>query len=170
EIEIATWRPAPFFKPAASPAGAEIEFLPDDEDAAFPTSPAAEASAPAAEPAPPEPEAAAGAAPAHPVSPDTPAPLETVAAPVKPEPARPATLEEARERIRAAETREDIADAALSYLEPFFPLVALLIARKDDVIGWQVRGAEASQSAFKAARVSFKQPSIFLNVRLSGAP
>lgn len=83
---------------------------------------------------------------------------------------RPETLEQTRELIRAAEARDDIADAALAYIEPDFPLVSLLIARKEDVIGWQVRAKGASRSAFKKVRIPFQDPSIFLNVKLSGTP
>jgi hypothetical protein len=86
------------------------------------------------------------------------------------EPPRPTTLEEARERILSAGDREAVAEAALSYIEPFFPLVALFIARKDDVIGWQDRSPDASRIGFRAIRIPFSDPSIFLNVRLSGAP
>jgi len=170
EIEIATWRPTP--RPAP-PVETEIEFLPEEAapvpEPALPSpAPVLAAIAPALAPPPP------GAAPSFP-----PLEAESTAAPARgeieaslavPEPPRPTTLEEARERILSAGDREAIADAALSYIEPLFPLVALFIARKDDVIGWQVRSPTASQSGFKATRVPFRDPSIFLNVRLSGAP
>ena len=195
DIEIATWRPSPFARPAPPTAAAEIEFVPDEEppavtapapspSAVFPPRVGAAASAPHATPP------AASASAETPVRPaEAPAeashvpPGEAPPAAAEPEPTptpveppaparapRPASLEEARERIRAAEARDDIADAALDYIEPDFPLTALLIARKDDVIGWQVRSKDASRSAFKAVRIPFKKPSIFLNVKLSGTP
>jgi hypothetical protein len=173
EIEIATWRPAPFAKPPdpAQAPSAEIEFSLEEDKAL-----AEAASAPNSLPAPPRPgpeiprtetgPPADSAGAAGPSGTEESSALS--AAP--PEPARPTTLEEARERIRSAGDREAVADAALSYIQPFFPLVALLIARKNDVIGWQVRAPAASRSAFRAARIPFDEPSIFLNVRLSGAP
>jgi hypothetical protein len=170
EIEIATWRPSSFVKPAP-PVETEIEFSPEEAPA---VSEPAERPGPAPAAAPPPPEPGPGAPP--PVPPpepkSTPAPAvgETEASAGLPEPPRPETPEEARERILSAGDREAIADAALSYIEPFFPLVALFIARKDDVIGWQVRSPTASRSGFKATRIPFRDPSIFLNVRLSGAP
>lgn len=175
EIEIATWRPAPFSRPTP-PADAALEFLPE-EDADLPAPPAPEPL--------PAPREAAGApvpgvsppASGPPPPPEVPAPpavparreLES-ASPEKAEPPRPATLAEARDRIRSAENRDEIAHAALAYVEPFFPLAALFIARREDVIGWQIRSPAASRSAFKAVRVPFHEPSVFLNVRLSGAP
>ena len=193
EIEIATWRPTPFVKPSPSPPAAPIE-LEIDERYAEPdragrgreddrAGGGREADRPAggrdtdrpaegrADDRAAEEEVPRTAAPAPP-----PAEVSEVtakAAPQKPgkaEAPRPATLGAARQRILEAETRDDIADAALSYVEPFFPLVALFIARKEDVIGWQVRGGDSSRSAFKAIRISLKEPSIFLNVKLSGSP
>jgi hypothetical protein len=181
EIEIATWRPAPFVKPAHTTAE-ELEFSLEDAGAV--------SAEPVPSPAPVPAESATALAPPPPGPvPDTPAPvppseMESSSPPPAPasspdefeaasrvrEPPRPATLEEARERILSAGDREAIADAALSYIEPFFPLVALFIARKDDVIGWQVRSPDASRIGFKASRIPFSDPSIFLNVRLSGAP
>jgi hypothetical protein len=180
EIEIATWRPADF-SPPTSPPAAGIEFLPD-EDTALPA-PSAQESARLSAGGPPAGVASSSApAPAAP-APDLPAPPKADSAlaaptaeeldrasPAKAAPARPATFEAARERIRSAENRDEVADAALSYIEPLFPLSALFIARKEDVIGWQIRSPNASRSAFKAIRIRFDAPSIFLNVRLSAAP
>ena len=176
EIEIATWRPASLVKPAP-PVETEIEFSPEEgavvsAEAVPSPGPAPAATAPAAATPPPGP----GPGALLPVpssgteSTAAPAADDLEASRAVPEPPRPATLEEARERILSAGDRDTIADAALSYIEPFFPLVALFIARKDDVIGWQVRSPTASRSKFKATRIPFRDPSIFLNVRLSGAP
>ena len=188
DIEIATWRPTPFVKPSppapAAPIELEIEEPHAESDHAAAAPPAPASFEPTPPPPPSAPPAASPPRPEPPPSPPSEAgpiepPVEAVSgdtANAIPEPAaareipRPETLEAARERILEAETRDDIADAALSYLEPAFPLVALFIARKDDVIGWQVRGHDASRSGFKAIRISWKEPSIFLNVKLSGTP
>lgn len=86
-----------------------------------------------------------------------------------PAPPPPATVEELRKKMAAAESRDDIADAILDFLEPHATLLALFFGRKDDVIGWGVRGAGASRTSLKAIRIPFSEPSVFLNVRSSGS-
>lgn len=193
EIEIATWRPVPLARSAPPPVFSALDFLPDESeeittpleapvaagDPGRPASPETEAAAEAVPPPVPEaetstvvlagePQEPAAGSPTE--APPHSAPLPSPPPEARPRPRPPASIAEARERIRSAETRDDIADAALAYLEPAFPLVALFIARKEDVIGWQARGAGVSKSAFKAIRVSFRDPSIFLNVKLSASP
>jgi hypothetical protein len=131
DIEIATWRPMPSAKPAASTPAVALEFAAESEHV------------------------------------DVDVPSGSRLAPAE---RAPVSLEEARERIHSAETRDDIADAALAYLAPAYSLVALFIARKSDVIGWQARGEGVSKSGFKTIRIPFKDPSVFLNVKLSNAP
>ncbi len=81
----------------------------------------------------------------------------------------PISMAETAARMRGAESRNEIADAALAYLEGSFPLVALFIARKDDAIGWKVKGEGVSKSAFRSVKIPFSRPSLFLNVRISAA-
>lgn len=54
-------------------------------------------------------------------------------------PDEPMSLDQASAKIRRAESRNEIADAALACLGGSYPLVALFIARKEDAIGWKVR-------------------------------
>lgn len=82
----------------------------------------------------------------------------------------PPTPEECTQRILAAQSREDIAEAVLDLLAPKSPLVALFISRKDDVIGWNARGQGISRSAFKAIRIPYSEPSLFLTIKMSGLP
>jgi hypothetical protein len=154
EIEIATWRPTAFVRPSTPTPTDELEFSIDDGDEA----PAAQASPPTANPAPAaaRPRAARRHEAATPVSP------AATAAPI--------SLEDARDRILSAQARDDIGEAALDHLAGTSSLVALFIARKDDVIGWQARGEGVSRTALRAATIPFTVPSIFLNVRLSGTP
>jgi len=197
EIEIATWRPAaPFVRPTTPTPTGELEFSIEEleEEAAVPSAPPA---SPAPPPTAEAPRAPAGAAPAAatPAAPSMP-PRETpeihapapavptgrpkpgrkkeVTAKAAPEtaPAPPAaiSLGQARERILSAQARDDIAEAVLDRLAGPSPLVALLIARKDDVIGWHARGEGVSRSALRSIRIPFTEPSIFLNVKLSGTP
>jgi hypothetical protein len=81
--------------------------------------------------------------------------------------AEPISIAEASDRIRHAESRNEIGDAALACLERDFPLVALFIARKDDAIGWRIAGEGVSHSEFQSLRIPFSEPSLFLNVRIS---
>ncbi|MGH9441260.1 MAG: hypothetical protein ACRD16_03185 [Thermoanaerobaculia bacterium] len=81
----------------------------------------------------------------------------------------PLSITEAADRMRRAESRDEIANAALACLQDAHALVALFIARKEDVIGWKVRGEGTSRSAFQSLRIPFSEPSLFLNVRISTA-
>ena len=154
EIEIATWRPTPFARPSTPTPTEELEFSVDEvEGNAAP----AEGSGTAAA-VPPRGGSARRKEPASP-APDTSA-----------RPAEPISLEEARDRILSAQARDDIAEAVLDHLAGASPLVALFIARKDDVIGWHARGEGVSRSALRSVTIPFTAPSIFLNVKLSGTP
>jgi Type II secretion system (T2SS), protein E, N-terminal domain len=86
-----------------------------------------------------------------------------------PAPGTPVSLSETAAKMRGAESRNEIADAALAYLEGRFPLIALFIARKEDAIGWKFRGEGVSRAAFQSLRIPFSEPSLFLNVRISTA-
>jgi hypothetical protein len=85
-------------------------------------------------------------------------------------PAPSATPAAVRERMLGAETRDDIAEAVLDRLGPEFALVALFIARKSDVIGWNARGEGLSRTRFRALRFPSTEPSLLLTARLSGIP
>jgi hypothetical protein len=181
EIEIATWRPTPFARPATPTPVDELEFSIDEEEEEG-------ASAPPAAPAPPSPPASPS--PAVPPSPPVagaPSPADAAPtsgakprvgrkkeaarpAPPAPPPAAPISIGEARERILSAGARDDIAEAALDHLAGSTPLVGLFIARKDDVIGWYGRGEGVSPIELRTVKIPFTTPSIFLNVKLSGAP
>ena len=154
EIDIATWRPA-FARPATPTPGEELEFSVEDL--------AGESAG--ASPAPPPPAAPPGRSQARLSASRAPERKEPAAAP-----ARPISLDEARDRILSAQARDEIAEAALDHLAGSSPLVALFIARRDDVIGWQVRGEGTSRSALRSVTIPFTAPSIFLNVKLSGTP
>jgi hypothetical protein len=163
EIEIATWRPAPFARPATPTPSEELEFSIDDEEEAV-------ASAPGPPPPAPSPAAPLPLPPAPAAMPRA-GRKRDAAKPAPPAaPAAPISIGEARERILSAQARDDIAEAALDHLAGASPLVALFIARKDDVIGWHARGEGVSRSALRTVAIPFAVPSIFLNVKLSGTP
>jgi hypothetical protein len=102
------------------------------------------------------------------VPPPAPSPeaLEIELAPPK-RPA-PISFEEALARMLAAESRDDIADAVIDHFRESYERIALFIARKDDVIGWNAHGEGISRSSFKSVRIPYSQPSIFLNGKISG--
>jgi len=169
EIEIATWRPTPFARPATPTPVDELEFSIDEEEEEGASAPPAEPAAPAPPPlvAPPSP---AFAPPSGPVKPRARKKEAARSAPPAPPPAAPISIGEARERILSAGARDDIAEAALDHLAGSSPLVALFIARKDDVIGWHGRGDGVSPTDLRTVKIPFTTPSIFLNVKLSAAP
>jgi len=169
EIEIATWRPTPFARPATPTPVDELEFSIDEEEEEGASAPPAEPAAPAPPPlvAPPSP---AFAPPSGPVKPRARKKEAARSAPPAPPPAAPISIGEARERILSAGARDDIAEAALDHLAGSSPLVALFIARKDDVIGWHGRGEGVSPTDLRTVKIPFTTPSIFLNVKLSAAP
>lgn len=181
EIEIATWRPTPFARPQTPTPTEELEFSIDeleDRGGADATPGAAGAHPPpGVAPAGPPPASPAAASPAPGAAPSgrtkPPRKKDAAGKPVPEraaEPPPPISLERARERILSAQARDEIAEAALDHLSGSSPLVALFIARKDDVIGWQARGEGVSQSSLRSIRIPFTEPSIFLNVKLSGTP
>ena len=152
DIDIATWRPGmprPSRLTPLKPTPTVIEALEFDPTADEPAPPEASAPSPADVSATPPPAAEPGRASA---------------------PAAPISLEMAVLRMKEAETRDEIADAAADYLATRYPFVALFKTRKDDVISWQVRGAGVSSKAFRSIKIPFSQPSLFLNVKLSLAP
>ncbi|HET9795130.1 MAG TPA: hypothetical protein VFS34_11765 [Thermoanaerobaculia bacterium] len=160
EIEIATWRPVPFARPSTPTPAGELEFSIDEHE-----EPAAETAATTGDsslaPQAGEPSPAAKARAGR---------KKEAARPAPPPPPAPISLDEARDRILSAQARDDIAEAALDHLAGTSPLVALFIARKDDVIGWQARGEGVSRSTLRSVAIPFTSPSIFLNVKLSGTP
>ena len=85
-----------------------------------------------------------------------------------PKPPAPISFEEALARMLAAESRDDIADAVIDHFRESYERIALFIARKDDVIGWNAHGEGISRSSFKSVRIPYSQPSVFLNGKISG--
>jgi hypothetical protein len=155
-IDIATWRPGmprPSRTTPLVPLPAKIQALDF-------------------EPGPDEPATPESAAPAEAAGP-APSPSAIASKPEaerKPATSAPISLEMASLRMKEAETRDEIADAAADYLASRYPLVALFKTRKDDVISWQIRGAGVSPKDFMSIKIPFSQPSLFLNVKLSLAP
>ena len=112
--------------------------------------------APASPPSPP-------AAPNEPIVLEPPPPLPDVEAPKAP--ATPTTpdeqLEIAARELQNAEMRDDIADALLGFCERYFKRRALLILRKDRIVGWYGSGEGVQQSAVRSIAIPTEEPSVF---------
>ena len=99
------------------------------------------------------------------VSPAPTAPGPSASPPTPPAPAglaRPSDFAE----VAAASDRDAIAAAAMRALEGRFARGALFVARPDGVFGWAAaRGV--NEAGIRAIGIPWKDPSVFLNVRLS---
>jgi hypothetical protein len=71
------------------------------------------------------------------------------------------------DRILAETERDAIAGAVLAALVPRFPGAAILSSRSGGVTGWAAAGKDADPAALRSFSVSWTEPSVFLNARLS---
>ena len=142
--------------PAGSRSTGEIEAISWEE---MPPGPSLWTNDSASIPTPPAPAAAtvssAAAAPSPPPG-LTPAPFSSARVPT----ARDFTA------VAAAKDRDSIAGAAIEALGTRFEKTALFVARPDGVAGWSA-GGKADAEAIRAIAIPWKDPSLFLNVRLS---
>ncbi len=77
----------------------------------------------------------------------------------------PATLEEVVEALALTHDSEEVGRLVLGFLAQSFRRVALFQVARDHVSAWMARGDGIDQEAFGRYAVSFKQPSVFLNLR-----
>lgn len=70
-------------------------------------------------------------------------------------------------RVLAATEREAIADAVLAVLVTRFPVAAIFSSRSEGLTGWAAAGKDVDPSALQSFSVSWTEPSVFLNARLS---
>jgi Type II secretion system (T2SS), protein E, N-terminal domain len=77
----------------------------------------------------------------------------------------PATLEEVEEALALTHDSEEVGRLVLGFLARSFRHVALFQVARDHVNAWMARGDGIDQEAFGRYAVSFKQPSVFLNLR-----
>jgi hypothetical protein len=87
------------------------------------------------------------------------------AAPAPPAPPPAAETADPEARLAAAGDRDEVGRAALAALGREFERVALFAARTDAVAGWMGAGPGLDAERLAAFRVSFRQPSAFLNLR-----
>jgi len=77
----------------------------------------------------------------------------------------PATLDEVEEALALTEDSEEVGRLVLGFLAHSFRRVALFQVARDHVSAWMASGDGIDQEAFGRYAVSFKQPSVFLNLR-----
>jgi hypothetical protein len=77
----------------------------------------------------------------------------------------PATIEEVEAAFAATTDSEEVGRILLGFLARGYRRVALFQATRDHVSAWMARGDGIDQEAFARYGVSFKEPSVFLNLR-----
>lgn len=77
----------------------------------------------------------------------------------------PATLDDVVEALTLTRDSEEVGRLVLGFLAHSFRRVALFQVARDHVSAWMARGDGIDQEAFGRYAVSFKQPSVFLNLR-----
>ena len=77
----------------------------------------------------------------------------------------PATIEEVEGAFAATTDSEEVGRILLGFLARGYRRVALFQATRDHVSAWMARGDGIDQEAFARYGVSFKEPSVFLNLR-----
>jgi Type II secretion system (T2SS), protein E, N-terminal domain len=87
------------------------------------------------------------------------------AAPPVPVREPPATLAEVEQAFAATNDHEEVGRILLGYLGRSFRRVALFQTSRTHAIAWMALGDGIDQEAFSRYAVSFKQPSVFLNLR-----
>ncbi len=85
-----------------------------------------------------------------------------------PAPAAPHSMEGLSERLRAAETRDEIFDALLDYTAARFRRSALFVVQQDRVLGWSGRGEGISGGRIRNVAVPLTRPSLFVFFRDGG--
>lgn len=76
-----------------------------------------------------------------------------------------ARLDRAAEALQTAEIRDDIGDVLLGFTGLYFQRRALLVARKDRIVGWRAEGEGVSEPKLRAFDLDARQPSVFLGLR-----
>ena len=71
------------------------------------------------------------------------------------------------DRVLGATERDAIADAVLAALVRRFPCAAMFASRSQGVGGWAAAGKDVDASGLRSFSVSWAEPSVFLNTRLS---
>jgi hypothetical protein len=76
-----------------------------------------------------------------------------------------ARLDRAAEALQTAEIRDDIGDVLLGFTGLYFQRRALLVARKDKIVGWRAEGEGVSEPKLRDFDLDARVPSVFLGLR-----
>ncbi|MEM6793329.1 MAG: hypothetical protein AAF725_05075 [Acidobacteriota bacterium] len=136
--------------PAAEPdAGPDVEFIEIDADElALLRTPRA-----------------AAASEAEALAPSSPRPAPAQEKPEDPEPDLETRLAEASRALREAEIRDEIGDVLIEFSGAFFRRRALLIARRERIVGWRGAGLGVEEAAIRALDLDARAPSVFAGLR-----
>jgi len=72
-----------------------------------------------------------------------------------------ALLRAAGHALQNVEMRDDIADAVLGFAAPLFRRRAMLVKRKEEILGWRGEGAGVDERAVRAVSIPADEPSVF---------
>jgi hypothetical protein len=90
------------------------------------------------------------------------APTSATAAAALPERREPSpTLEEIGERLRAAESRDEVCESVLEYASTRFRRCALFIAQPERILGWSGKGPGINPVRVRQVAVPLDHPSLF---------
>ena len=78
-------------------------------------------------------------------------------------------LRRASAELRNAEIRDDIADVLLAFCRPFLARRALLVTRKELIVGWRGEGEGIDPEKLRAIEIPVNDPSVFLGLRSAGS-
>lgn len=95
----------------------------------------------------------------------TSAPAPSATSPPTPAKAAPATLEAVEEAFAGTTDREEVGRILLGFLAQSFRRVALFQTNRGQITAWMARGDGIDPEAFERYTASFKEPSVFLNLR-----
>jgi hypothetical protein len=77
-------------------------------------------------------------------------------------------LARAARDLQDAEIRDEIGDVLLGFSGDYFERRALLIARKEKIVGWRGEGEGIDSERLRALEIESHLPSIFLGLREAG--
>lgn len=80
----------------------------------------------------------------------------------------PLTMEALSERLRAAETRDEVFDALLDFASGRFTRSALFAVQQERILGWSGRGEGISPLRIRNITVALDEPSLFVFFRKGG--
>ncbi len=78
-------------------------------------------------------------------------------------------LHRAAAKLRDVEIRDDIADVLLAFCRPHFQRRAILVNRKDHIVGWRGEGEGIERERLRTIEIPSHDPSVFLGLTASGS-